>query len=56
MEKLYNIRGVESCPECGEDMYAITKKEPRPAFWGAPCSEEVIVGGRCLDCGYSEDY
>lgn len=49
----------EKCRECGaelieEDYYG--GNESRGEFWGAPCSEYVVYGYVCHECGYKEEF
>jgi hypothetical protein len=47
---------LEYCSECGEklDDEDIRTVRERHEFWGAPCSEEIIVGYHCHECGWEE--
>ena len=49
----------QRCESCGkiitEEEY-ITNFESRGEFWGAPCSEEVVIGYHCKECGYRGDF
>lgn len=47
------------CLECGHlisDEEYITVFESRGEFWGSPCSEEVVIGYNCGNCGNYENY
>jgi len=47
------------CDECDKELVdeeIITVFESRGEFWGAPCSEEVVIGYECVNCGHSEKY
>ena len=44
---------LHCCEYCGEPLARddiIVKREPHE-FWGAPCSEELVVGYHCHSCG-----
>ena len=48
-----------NCDECkaelqDEDIHSVY--ESRGEFWGAPCSEEVVTGYTCKNCGHTEEF
>jgi|WetSurMetagenome_2_1015567.scaffolds.fasta_scaffold1467109_1 hypothetical protein len=51
---------VEQCEGCSvifkwdklPDENVKTEWESRGEFWGAPCSERVVVGWQCPGCGH----
>jgi len=50
---------LEYCTDCGEkldDEDIRTASESRGEFWGAPCSETIVVGFECSSCGYKETF
>ena len=49
---------LEYCNECGnklKDEDIKTQNESRGEFWGAPCSETIVIGFKCSSCGYEEE-
>jgi hypothetical protein len=54
------VADMECCEECWAVFvwdkipheYIRTAFESRGEFWGAPCSEEVVVGFECPNCGH----
>ena len=47
------------CTECKEgikDEDYIQVSESRGEFWGAPCSEMVVIGYKCKNCGHEEEF
>lgn len=46
---------IAFCEDCGTELSDEdfkTSYESRGEFWGAPCSEQVLLGYTCHDCGY----
>lgn len=54
----YDSDELVYCENCGgklddEDIHQVS--ESRGEFWGAPCSETVIIGYKCK-CGFEEKF
>lgn len=50
---------LEYCTDCGaklDDEDIKTATESRGEFWGAPCSETIVVGVHCHTCGFDETF
>ena len=47
------------CDECGNELHdeeIHSVYEDRGEFWGAPCSEEIVTGYECKECGHKEAF
>jgi len=55
----YDGGSSDYCHKCGtklDDEDIRTSTESRGEFWGAPCSETIVVGYKCHGCGYTETF
>lgn len=55
----YDEGSSNFCCDCGtklDDEDIKTSTESRGEFWGAPCSETIIVGYKCPSCGHNETF
>lgn len=55
----YDTNRCEYCEKCGrelddEDLHSVW--ESRGEFWGAPCSENILIGYKCGGCGYENKF
>jgi len=51
----YDGNTTDFCESCGErldDEEVNSCYESRGEFWGAPCSENIVTGYKCGNCGY----
>ena len=58
-DDIYYSNYLKYCSNCGELLNGEdikTIRESRGEFWGAPCSETIIVGYMCSKCKYKEDF
>jgi hypothetical protein len=49
----------DCCSECGwilSDDDFESEYEDRGSFWGSPCSENIIIGYNCSNCGHKESF
>jgi len=54
----YDTNKLKFCGACGVELKegdVLTEREAS-AFWGAPCSEEIVIGYKCSNCGYLEQF
>ncbi len=55
----YDGNNLDYCGYCGEKLDEEdirTANESRGEFWGAPCSECIVIGYNCPHCGEEERY
>jgi len=55
----YDTGKCDYCEECGkelddEELHSVW--ESRGEFWGAPCSEQMLVGYKCGSCGFENKF
>lgn len=54
--KSLTLRNCEGCGEELDDEDVRSVYESRGEFWGAPCSECVLTGYTCSNCGYEAEF